>query len=213
MNCCSVLVWDMERGDDATKRNDLNLWVQQYTSALLVHARQRVRKKDMAEDLVQDTFVAAWQGYESFRAESSVKTWLFGILENKIREYLRVVMRRGEQTEADLVCFSEDGNWLPEWRPQHWSVHVENGIVVDGDQHLLDNPAFLLVFDQCLDELPHTAAGCVCATYQQQRTGKEICQDLQIQPTQYWQLLHRARQQLRRCLDLHWFATHRHEPS
>ena len=42
-----------------------------------------------AEDLLQDTFVAAWRGAGSFRGDSSVRTWLFGIAHHKAMHHLR----------------------------------------------------------------------------------------------------------------------------
>ena len=49
----------------------------------------KVSNAEMAADLVQDTFLAATEKMESFKKDSSPKTWLFSILNNKIINYYR----------------------------------------------------------------------------------------------------------------------------
>jgi DNA-directed RNA polymerase specialized sigma24 family protein len=59
-------------------------WVDEHGECLYRFALLRVRKPEVAEDLVQETFLAAVRGYEKFGGHSSERTWLCGILKNKI---------------------------------------------------------------------------------------------------------------------------------
>ena len=65
-------------------------WVNQYSDALFSWAYYKTSSKETAEDLVQDTFLAAYHKIDSFKGNSQPKTWLFSILNNKIIDYYRL---------------------------------------------------------------------------------------------------------------------------
>lgn len=60
-----------------------------YADSLFSYAYFRVQDKGLAEELVQETFVAALAAREEFKGESSEKTWFVAILKNKIMDQLR----------------------------------------------------------------------------------------------------------------------------
>ena len=60
------------------------LWVALYADKLYAFAIKKVFAEDLAEDLVQETFLVALQGIKNYRAESTELTWLTAILKNKI---------------------------------------------------------------------------------------------------------------------------------
>lgn len=64
-------------------------------------ARRLMPKQDLVEDLFQHVFLEAWQGMESFRGQSSVKTWLLGIARHKVQDHYRRRLREFQ--------FDEDG--------------------------------------------------------------------------------------------------------
>ncbi len=61
---------------------DAACWVDAYGDYLFRYAMARVRNETLAEELVQDTFVAAFKARESFRGGSSLRTWLTSILKH-----------------------------------------------------------------------------------------------------------------------------------
>lgn len=69
------------------KNAQLTSWVKEYTRDMLSWARHKVKDTAAAEDLVQDTFLAAAEQIDTFRNDSSPRTWLFSILNNKIAGY------------------------------------------------------------------------------------------------------------------------------
>ena len=91
--------------------------------------------------------------------------------------------------------FDENGSWQPNHVPKDW--HQE-------DEHLLDNEDFKKVLKDCLDALPENWNTCVKLKYIVNKSGEEICQELGIAPTNYWQIIHRAKLQLRQCIDRNW---------
>jgi hypothetical protein len=70
------------RGESVMRVNP-DLWVEEYGDALFCFAAGRVRDRAIAQDLVQETFLAAIKAQDGFAGRSSERSWLFGILRNK----------------------------------------------------------------------------------------------------------------------------------
>lgn len=88
--------------------------LEQHRPYLTAFARRRVADAGLAEDLVQDTFVAALGAAQGFRGDSSLRTWLTGILRNRIADAYRAPERDveslddGEEHEAALAASDAD---------------------------------------------------------------------------------------------------------
>src|SRR6266404_4206918 len=86
---------------------------------LLRVAVLQLRDSDLAEDVVQDTLVAALQGAKGFSGRSSLKTWLTGILKHKIVDAIRRKKREPAFATLEDECqledmdalFDESGHW------------------------------------------------------------------------------------------------------
>ncbi|MDZ4845108.1 MAG: sigma-70 family RNA polymerase sigma factor [Chitinophagales bacterium] len=179
------------------KEQDLESWVQQHTKELLSWAFYKTSDKMLAEDLVQDVFLVAAEKYESFKHDSQPKTWLFAILNNKIAEHYRRLSERPQSDSIANPFFNEDEHWKEASKPQDWADSDEGS--------LLDNQEFNKVFHHCIDELPDLHSACIRLKFINGIQSEVICQDLNITPSNYWQLLHRAKLQLRKCLEKLWF--------
>jgi RNA polymerase sigma-70 factor (ECF subfamily) len=155
---------------------------------------------------VQETFLAAIQSFEKFEGKSNPKTWLFSILNNKINDYHRwhyknptaSVQQQSEERTHSLfeTLFDEDKQWEIAERPKAWS---------DDEENILDDAAFHQVLQNCLSKLPSNWFSAIQLKYMEEKNGDVICQELQISPTNFWQILHRAKLQLRKCLGTNWF--------
>ena len=180
-------------------------WVNAYSDKMYAWTLYKTSSKETAEDLVQDTFMAAFRSFDKFEEKSNPKTWLFGILNNKIAEHFRKVYRQPQVNESDRnpkggkdfldVFFDADGSWIKEQRPHSWP----------DDSHLLDNSEFVKIMQDCMNELPSNWFAAINLKYLEEKKGEQICQELEINPTNFWQILHRAKLQLRKCLEIHWF--------
>src|SRR5215471_6076901 len=73
--------------------NDPSRWVDEHGDILYRYALERVRKPEVAQDLVQETFLAAVRTQERFRGGSTVRSGLCGILKHKICDYYRKLGR------------------------------------------------------------------------------------------------------------------------
>ena len=90
----------------AIAASDPERWVDEHGDILYRYALERVRKPDIAQDLVQETFLAAVRTHERFRGGSTVRSWLCGILKHKICDYYR---KRGRETSFTDLEFLNDG--------------------------------------------------------------------------------------------------------
>jgi len=176
----------------------ITCWVELYSDNLFSWAMYKTSDRIIAEDLVQDTFLAAVQSFDKFEGKSNPKTWLFSILNNKINDFHRNNFRK--QSKKDTFSldeyFDEDGHWKLNSIPQTWP---------DETTHLLDTVEFKEVFENCLKKLPENWFSAIHLKYIEESKGELICKELGITPTNFWQILHRAKLQLRKCLELHWF--------
>ncbi len=186
--------------ENIISNTELTKWVSLYTRELYSWAFQKTSNRQLSEDLVQETFLAAAESSGSFKRESQPKTWLFGILKNKIAEHyrksLRLTITTTLSTEEPLAFFGTNGRWEENAAPQPWQSDPE---------HLTDLPAFNKVFDDCIEHLPTTMNACIRLRFLDEKKGLQICQELGLTSTNYWQLIHRAKLQLRDCLEKHWF--------
>lgn len=179
-------------------------WVVAYSDTLYSWAYHKVSSKEVAEDLVQDTFLAAVQSFASFEGKSGAKTWLFSILNRKIIDYYRiqarsVIERDNAETEAVFTysdaLFDETGGWKKHVHQNGWEDEVQ----------LLDNPLFLAELNKCFGKLPANWETVVSAKYLLEKDSGLICQELDMTPSNYWQILHRAKLLLKKCLETNWF--------
>lgn len=180
-------------------RTELSDWVRQYTKDLLARAFSKTAGYNLSEDLVQETFLAAAENFSSFNRESQPKTWLIGILKNKIAEHFRQALKKNITTSLSpeqISFFFNNGSWLQNARSKTWGADAKN---------LTDDPAFNTVFDQCIEHLPVAMSACIRLKFLDEKKGNQICEELAISPANYWQLIHRAKLQLRSCLDKNWF--------
>jgi RNA polymerase sigma factor (sigma-70 family) len=92
-------------------------WVDEHGECLHRYALARVRKAEVAEDLVQETFLSAVRGYEKFGGRSSDRSWLSSVLKNKIVDHFRKLGRETSFTNMEFLSdefsekFVEIGFW------------------------------------------------------------------------------------------------------
>jgi RNA polymerase sigma-70 factor (ECF subfamily) len=180
-------------------------WVEQYGDVLFGFAAMRVRDRAIAQDLVQETFLAAIQSKESFGGRSTERAWLFGILRNKLIDHYRLQCREVPLADLESMLPEEQGafsasglskdGWAKGLGPKAWETPEET----------LINKEFQEVLKRCLAHLPDRVAQVFLSREIDGVSSDEICKDLGVSPNNLWVMLHRARMGLRRCLEVHWF--------
>jgi len=181
----------------------LRQWIIDYSDALYTRAFYKTSNKETAEDLVQDTFFAALEAIPKFEFKSQPKTWLISILNNKIAEYYRKAYKGALQPESRQgfrnvfdIYFDENEEWQKDQQPTEWQIEQSN---------LLDDEGFLRTLQNCMNKLPEAWSAAIQLKYLEEKKGEIICQELKLSSTNFWQILHRAKLQLRKCLELNWF--------
>lgn len=186
--------------------SDPERWVDEYGDFLFKFALARLRDPAKAEDAVQETFLAALKGGQSFAGRSTERSWLAGILKNKIYDYFRKASRETPFTDLDFYSDEEKGRFVPDflgksaWNhdlaPQQWPNQGES----------LDNEVFWTTYRDCSDKLPKKVAAAFHLREVDGIESKEVCALLDISESNLWVMLHRARMALRRCLEINWFS-------
>jgi RNA polymerase sigma-70 factor, ECF subfamily len=181
-------------------------WVEEYGDLLFGFAMVRVRDRGVAQELVQDTFLAALQASQSFAGRSNEKAWLFGILRHKMVDHFRRKSREIEVADLEPGNPEEEGffhtsgpgkdGWIRQVAPQSWDAPDES----------LVSKEFQAAFSGCISQLPERTAQVFLLREVDGVSSEEICKDLSVSANNLWVMLHRARIALRRCLEVHWFG-------
>jgi RNA polymerase sigma-70 factor (TIGR02943 family) len=177
---------------------DIRTLVDTHGNHLFRFALFRTGDRATAEDLVQETFVAAWSSRESFKAASSEKTWLLGILKHKLYDHYRSsksgIAARIATSDITDSEFDERGAWKE--MPRQWG---------ETPDIKLDQKRFIAVLRKCLEGLTMPQRQAFVMREIDGYSTREICNESGVSATNLWVLLHRARIGLRKCLTEHWF--------
>lgn len=174
-------------------------WVQQYGNYLFRYALSRLSDPETAQDMVQETLVAAVAAYRRFEGRSSMRTWLVAILKRKIVDHFRRMRTRQLTSDVEFSensvegLFDETGHWRA--MPNRWSFNP--GTVYEQKE-------FMNVLYQCLGKLPVRLSDIFMLREFEGLSTREICMEMKISEANVWVMLHRARLQLRDCLEVNW---------
>ncbi|WP_196887265.1 sigma-70 family RNA polymerase sigma factor [Aureivirga sp. CE67] len=176
-----------------------NKWIDEYADYLFNYTITRVNNHDTAKDLVQETFFAGLRAKDNFQGKASERTWLVSILKRKIIDHYRKINSAKGQAEVKLSFYTDgenEGNWIEERVPQSWDNEAEKSI---------ENDELKDTLEKCIDNLPEKYAMVFRMKTIQQFETEEICKELDITSSNLWVMIHRARTQLRRCMEKNWF--------
>lgn len=173
-------------------------WLNEHSDYLYRFALARLRNPHHAEDVVQETFIAAIKS-PNFAEQSSPRTWLTGILKHKIIDVMRKNLR--ELTASSLMS-NEDAS-MDEFFDDvgHWT---EKPIAWDMPQDALEQKQFLGVLQTCMDKLPAKLATLFMMRDVHETDNEEVCKVMNITATNAWVMLYRARMGMRKCLEINW---------
>lgn len=180
---------------------DPEKWVDKYGDFLFRFAFVRVRDRMVAEDLVQETFLAALKAKTEYQGDSEFRTWFTGILRHKIADYYRKHAREFQANASDEAdpaidkWFDPKGNWRNP--PKDWEVNPAE---------VAQQREFWVVLRGCMEILPDRVGAAFNLRVVEEAECEEVCQALGVTANNLWVLLHRARARLRACLEEKWFG-------
>ena len=177
-------------------------WVDRHGDVLYRFALARLRSPELAENAVQETFVAALRARDAFSGRSSERTWLVGILKRKVVDHFRAQSREEPVEDADAALdatralFDERGRWTV--GPSAWSA----------PDAAFEKAEFWRALDDCLAALPPRLRDVFALREVDGLETDDVCVALDVSANNLWVMLHRARARLRRCLEVGWFGEH-----
>ena len=184
------LVRRLQSGDEAAFEEV----VTRYHQRLLRAARSYVASDAVAEEVVQDTWVAVIRGIERFEGRSSLATWLFHILMNRarstgVREHRSTPFDVTDESSSAVEVFNRDGGWAQP--PEPWTDAVDDRLVAE---------QLAVHVHACLEGLPATQRLVVTMRDVEGLEAQEVCTVLGVTTGNQRVLLHRGRAKVRECL-------------
>jgi RNA polymerase sigma-70 factor (TIGR02943 family) len=181
---------------------DPHSWVQAHADYLYSYTRARVHDEEQARDLVQETFLAALEKINTFEGRSSERTWLTAILRNKIIDHYRkkssvllnVDVKQAEDEQVDFFN-PEDGHWNSEPAPKHFGID---------DYDPLRGKEFDHILMKCLQKLPTLWLSVFTMKHMDEESTETILTELKLTASNFWVIIHRAKLNLRACLQKNW---------
>ncbi len=174
-------------------------WVDLYADYLFNYAVARVSNSEIAKDLVQETFFAGLKSAKNFKGEAAERTWLIAILKRKVIDHYRKINSKKGKAEVRMNYSSSsdsEGDWLEEQVADPYSS-FENSTI--------ENEELGLSIHECISKLPKKQALVFSMKTIQGVSTEDICNELEINPSNLWVMIHRARAALMDCLNENWF--------
>ena len=174
-------------------------WLDEHGDYLFQFALARLGNRAAAEDAVQETFLAGIKALDRYDGGTPVRYWLRGILRHKVVDYIRKASREVavDETEGneilDSLKFKAFG--IPTQHPPDWKFDPK---------HAYEQKEFWSVFQGCMSNLKDTMSRAFALRELEGWSTEDICKELKIKPNNLWVVLHRARTQLKACLEANW---------
>lgn len=176
-----------------------NVWVDAYADYLFNFAVARVSNAEIAKDLVQETFFAGLKSAKNYKGEAAERTWLIAILKRKVIDHYRKINSKKGKAEVRMsysTSSDSEGDWLEERVADPFST-LENSAI--------ENEELGSAIHSCISKLPRKQALVFKMKTIQGISTEDICNELEINPSNLWVMIHRARTALMDCLNENWF--------
>lgn len=180
-----------------TNTIDPSKWVDKYSDYLFNYTIARVNDREIANDLVSETFLAGLKSMKNFKGEASERTWLVSILKRKIVDYYRRINSSKGKAEVKITYDqNSEGDWLEQ--------KITDLSDRTAEDHLENQELGLAILD-CLEELNERQGAIFKRKTIEGADTETICNEFNISPSNLWVIIHRARTILARCLQKNWF--------
>ena len=197
-----ALIAQLRKGDERA----FNELVTKQHGGLIRMAMGFVADREVAEEVVQDTWMVVIENLDQFEGRSSLRSWIFGILihkakdrgvrEKRHRTFSAFESHDDESEEAvDPARFHRLGEWAGKWAfpPQPWDDQTP--------EKLLASKQAITAMLRTIDELAPTLKTVLMLRDIEGVESAEVCKMLKITETNLYVRLHRAREQVRRAVE------------
>ncbi|MCM4160474.1 sigma-70 family RNA polymerase sigma factor [Antarcticibacterium flavum] len=182
----------------ATNLIDPTKWVDKYSDYLFNYTIVRVNDRELANDLISETFLAGLKSMKNFKGEATERTWLISILKRKIIDhYRRINSNKGKaEVRINYSDESNEGDWLEEQAPDRFDMTAED---------IMENEELGTAILDCMNTLNEKQAKIFKMKTIEGFDTEAICNEFNITPSNLWVIIHRARVSLAECLEKNWF--------
>ena len=194
------LTFDLLSSGMSTHQLQPDTWVDAYADYLYNYASARINDPEIARDLVQETFLAGLKSAKNYKGTASERTWLIAILKRKVIDHYRKINSKKGKAEVRIQYSSDkdtEGDWLEERAADPFSLKENSEI---------ENEELGLAIQNCISKLPEKQARVFRMKTIAGMSTEDVCNELGINPSNLWVLIHRARTSLMACLDKNWFG-------
>ena len=175
------------------------VWVDEYGDYLYRYALHRLRDPTIAEDAVQETFLAGLKGLGRYNGEVEIRFWLRGILRNKIIDHFRKSARETPLEDAEEYekpdTFLMKYSGIPTRNPLPWKFDPRKSF---------EDVEFWKILENCTSKLPERLRQAFVLKELEGVSSSQTCKVLGISPNNLWVMIHRARKQLKQCIERNW---------
>ena len=174
-------------------------WVDAYADYLFNYAISRISDAEIAKDLVQETFLAGLKSAKNYKGDAAERTWLIAILKRKVIDHYRKSNSKKGKAEVKINYSAQtdaEGDWLEEQIADPFSNFEHDD---------LENEELGNAIQSCIAKLPAKQAQVFTMKTIQGISTEDICNELDINPSNLWVMIHRARTALMGCLNETWF--------
>jgi len=195
----AALVERLRAGDEAAFERIVTC----YHGPLLRLAQAHVASRAIAEEVVQDTFLAVMEGLHAFEGRSSFRSWIFRILSNRaktrgVREARSAPFSAlaaegaGDEPAVAPERFDARGRWAAP--PRSWEGVSPESLVADRE--------IRVQVERAIEELPEAQRAVITLRDIEGLEGPEVCAILDLTEANQRVLLHRARARIRARLEV-----------
>jgi len=184
----------------AHKLSPPDQWLSLHGDVLYRYGVARVRDSEVAEDLVQETLLAALKAKVNYSGQSAEQTWLVGILKHKIIDYFRKASRELVHEYDDSFVNTNEDDYFD--RQGEWQVDFSLWSQPDKS---MQQEQFMIILQDCISKMSPKMAQLFVLREFDGMSSEEICELMSISTlNNFWVILSRVRVQLRHCLDINW---------
>ena len=176
------LIIRTQKGD----KDAFNPIVSKYQQKIYNLIYQRVRNREMAEDICQETFLKAWQALPNFKGQSAFYSWLYKIAINSCIDFLR------KQNKGIVMSWEE--------LPQHVDKAIEASQKQPSISQILEKKEFRNIVGKAVRQLPTGQRDVFYLRYGEELRIKDIATRLNKSEGTIKTHLHHARRKLRDML-------------
>ena len=193
------VTFDTDSKKMASHQLNPDAWIDLYADYLFNFAVARVSDAEIAKDLVQETFFAGLKSAKNYKGDAAERTWLIAILKRKVIDHYRKINSNKGKAEVRMSYSSSsdsEGDWLEEQVADPFSK-LENS--------QMENEELGMAIQDCISKLPKKQALVFKMKTIQGISTEDICNELGINPSNLWVMIHRSRTALMGCLNENWF--------